>query len=102
MKPNNEKGCADVESLSIGYRININDVNESDRLKGQAKHWSGGYLEGTIKEINCPNCFSPLFPVFKLSLHDDNVRELGLWNEEYLQILVCASCSLYLKPYWVR
>jgi hypothetical protein len=43
----------------------------------------------------------PLFPVFKLNLQDNRIKNLGLWEEKYLQILVCASCPLYLQPYWV-
>jgi hypothetical protein len=77
-------------------------MDEEARLENQTSHQSGGFLEGEIRKTHCPNCDHPLFPVFKLSLRDDKIQDLGIWDDEYLQILVCAACPLYLEPYWVR
>jgi hypothetical protein len=56
---------------------------------------------GVIKEVACPNCEKELFPVFKLSMSDKRIRDLKLWNEEFLQVLVCPSCALCMEPYWI-
>jgi hypothetical protein len=102
MNMDDKQGCSNSENSSIAYRINILDLDDSNRLKSQTIHWSGCYLEGAIKEVICPNCLKPVFPVFKLNLQDDRIKSLGLWDDDFLQILVCASCPFYLQPpYWV-
>jgi hypothetical protein len=83
-----------------GYRMHIPGRDEGDP-SGSNPHFSGGTLQGHVREISCPNCDKLLFPVFQLSLSDKRVRDLGLWGREFLQVLVCPSCALYMEPYWI-
>jgi hypothetical protein len=82
-----------------GYRIEI--LSAEEESIEPPLHFSGGEMDGAVKEVLCPNCTKPLFPVFRLSLADPRVADLGLWNQSSLQLLSCPFCGLYMEPYWV-
>ena len=79
----------------LGFRLEIGEEPSGSTTV----HVSGGKAQGG--EL-CPNCEQPFFPVFSLNMGEASLRALALWDETTLQLLVCPSCALYMKPYWTR
>ncbi len=79
-----------------GFRIHIG-LPQNGAEAGN--HWSGKIEAGY--EVECPNCRTPLFPVFNLDWTDPQLSALGLWERERLVVQVCPSCCLYLEPFWL-
>jgi hypothetical protein len=86
------------KKLPPGYRLEI--LPKGKRSKGG--HHAGGQLAGPVKDVPCPNCNRPLFPVFRLNLADDRVARLRLWDLPFLNVLVCPCCALSMEAYWTR
>jgi len=84
-----------------GYRIVVPQEEGIVGLRPDSLHSSGGELAGNIKEAICPNCGTPLFPVFKLNFAADaRLQSLNLWEGDFLQLLRCFVCFLEHYVYW--
>lgn len=51
----------------------------------------------------CPNCATPMFPVFSIHKTVEGMPALDIYDERgYLTLDVCAACTHWLKNYFTR
>lgn len=85
-------------NIPVGYRISILD---SKKIQA-SNHISGVGPANKSSLPLCPNCSRNLFPVFDLDCSDPKIIELQLWPDPRIIVFVCASCALYMRPYWIE